>query len=201
MRPILHIVLLFVTGLALISTPGPVWADETVAPFGFGIGTFSYDETLQHLGEKGWKFIEYEKKQFKQIDRASSGRGENTFLKIMDHNLSGVKSLLFFFGPQKTLRAILINLEPQLFAVTMADLDSKYRILQKKLDGEYYSSEYPHILYEKSDVTIELQMYSPHRVRLLYVESLVWENYRNFLQKVYEPHRNQENREAWMKDL
>jgi hypothetical protein len=201
MKPIFYIVLLFATGISLLSAPGPAWADERVAPFGFGIGTFNYDETLQHLSEKGWKFVEYEKKQFKEIDRTSPRRGENTFLKIMDHNLSGVKSILLFFGPQSVLRAILINLEPQLFAVTMADLGSKYRIIQKNLDGEFYSSDYPHILYEKNDVTIELQMYSPHRVRLLYVESLVWEKYRNFLQKVYEPHRNQENRKAWMKDL
>jgi hypothetical protein len=195
---------LFITALAAaacVFSPSPTRAAETVAPFGFGIGTFRYEETLARLNEKDWPFTEYEKKQFKTVDPASDQRGKNTFLRVTPRQMTGVKGLLMFFGPERELQAVLVNLEPSIVAATMAELDDKYRIVQKKLQGESYTSDHPYVLYEKDDVYIELQMYSPHRVRLLYTEKLMWENYREFLQKDYEPFRNRQNRETWMKDL
>ena len=188
-------------GMAWFCGVASVSAAQSVAPFGFTIGAFSYEQTLNRLSELEWPFTEYEKKQFKTVPPNSARRGENTFLRVTPSRMEGIKGILIFFGPDQHLQALLINLEPHLFAATMADLDAKYRMVKKKFDGESFSSDHPYILYEKDGINIELQMFSPHRVRLLYTEKVMWENYREFLQKDYEPFRNKHHREAWMKDL
>jgi hypothetical protein len=184
-----------------LAEPSALQADEPVAPFGIGIGAFSYDDTLKLLKTRDWPFEEYEKKQFKTVAPDAAERGRNTFLRVSPRQLNGVKGLLIFFDPERRVQAVLVNLEPGLFDPTMAQLDDKYRLVRKKLQGESFTSDHPYVLYEKDDVYVELQMYSPHRVRLLYTKKFMWENYREFLQKDYEPFRSRQNREAWMKDL
>jgi len=46
-----------------------------------------------------------------------------------------------------------------------------------------------------------LQKLSEHFVRLLYVEKLLYENYKDFLFKPYESFRRREVKPEWMKDL
>jgi len=185
----------------LFTAPASAGAAGTPAPFGFGMGTFSYEETLTALRAKDWSYIEYEKKQFKTVDPEAPQRGKNTFLRVTPSQMAGVKGLLMFFSAERVLQAMLVNLEPNLFAATMGELDDKYTLVRRKLQGESFSSDHPYVLYEQGDVYIELQMYSPHRVRLLYTEKYMWNNYREFLQKDYEPFRIRQDREGWMKDL
>jgi len=196
--------LIFAAGLAAavyFAFPASIGAAEPVAPFGFGIGTFTYEETLRLLDAKDWSHTEYEKKHFKTVGPEASQRGKNTFLRVTPRQMAGVKGLLMFLNSDRMLQAMLVNLEPNLFAATMAELDDKYPLVKKKLQGESFSSDHPFVLYEQGDVYIELQMYSPHSVRILYTQKYMWENYREFLQKDYEPFRSRQNREGWMKDL
>ena len=196
--------ILLVTAIATVlfaSSAVPLQAAEPPTPFGFAVGVFNYEETLKLLADKRWPYMEYEKKQFKTVAPTSPQRGTNTFLRVTPRKMDGIKGILMFFGPKQTLQAVLINLEPQLFTAIMTDLDAKYTLVRKKLQGESYTSEHPYVLYEKGDVYIELQMYGPHRVRLLYTEKYMWANYREFLQKDYEPFRNRLDRETWMQDL
>jgi hypothetical protein len=106
-----------------------------------------------------------------------------------------------FFGRDSVLDAIIINVEPLLFPVIMDDLDQKYKVVQKKLFGESYSTDYTHVLYEKGNIYIELQKLSAHNVRLVYVSKLLYENYKDFFHKAYESFRVRQRKEPWMKDL
>jgi len=83
----------------------------------------------------------------------------------------------------------------------MDDLDRKYALVRKPLQGESLSSEYPHALWEKGGVYVELQRLSPHYVRLVYVEKLLYENYKEFLVKTYESFRRALVKKDWMREL
>jgi hypothetical protein len=170
-------------------------------PFGFAVGKSGYEQVQQQLAEKGWAYQEYEKKGLHEINKDDPVRGKGTFLKIKTKGLEDVRSLLLFFSPERVLDAVIVVLEPKAFDVVMDELDRKYDLVKKKLDGESFTEDCPHVLWQKGPLYIELQRYSPHIVRLVYVEKLLYENYRNFLLKVYEPFRKKEQRHPWMDDL
>jgi len=176
-------------------------SEEIPDPFDLRVGKTSYDETLNILKSNKWEYKEYEKKQFKMIGEASPERGKNTFLVVMPKHLKGLNGIRLFFGRDSVLDAIIINLEPLLFPVVMDDLDQKYKVVQKKLFGESYSTDYTHVLYEKGNIYIELQKLSAHNVRLVYVSKLLYENYKDFFHKAYESFRVRQRKEPWMKDL
>ena len=88
-----------------------------------------------------------------------------------------------------------------MFSVVMDDLDSKYNLVKKNLMGENFTENYTHVLWEKEGVYIELQKLSDHMVRLLYVEKLLYENYKDFLFKPYESFRRREAKNEWMEKL
>jgi hypothetical protein len=176
-------------------------SEEVPGPFNLHVGETSYSGALNILKSNKWDYKEYEKKQFKMIGETSPDRGKNTFLVVTPKHLKGLNGIRLFFGRDSVLDAIIINLEPLLFPVVMDDLDQKYKVVQKKLFGESYSTDYTHVLYEKGNMYIELQKLSAHNVRLVYVSKLLYENYKDFFHKAYESFRVRQRKEPWMKDL
>jgi len=176
-------------------------SEEIPGPFGLKVGKTSYDEALNILKSNNWKYKEYKKKQFKMIGETSPDRGKNTFLLVTPKHLKGVNGIRLFFSRDSLLDAIMINLEPKLFPVVMDELDQKYKLVQKKLFGESYSTDYTHVLYQEGNIYIELQKLSAHNVRLVYVSKLLYENYKDFFHKTYESFRVRQRKEPWMKDL
>jgi hypothetical protein len=177
------------------------FGDETVSPFGLAIGKATYAESLAVLEARKWEFREYEKKQFREIDPAAEGQGRNTFLKASPEGMEGVRSLLLFFSPEAVLDALIVVLDPDLFEVTMEDLDDKYQLVERNLSGEYFSTNAPHVIWRKGSTLIELQKNSPNRVRVVYVVKGLYENYKDFLNKTYESFRRQQSKLPWMKEL
>jgi hypothetical protein len=170
-------------------------------PFGFQIDKTGYQEAQTALNAKGWEYIEYEKKQFEEIKENDSRKGKNTFFKVTPKHTPGIKGILMFFSSESMLDAVLVSFEPNLFAAVMDNLTAKYTITEKKLSGEFFTEHYPHVLFEHGNLYIELQQYGPHQARLVYVSKLLYENYRNFLYKIYEPFRREELKRDWMDDL
>jgi hypothetical protein len=170
-------------------------------PFGFQIDKTSYQEAQTALNAKGWKYIEYEKKQVKEINEEDPRKGKNTFFKVTPAHTPGIKGILMFFSAESTLDAVLVSFEPHLFAAVMDSLIAKYSITEKNLSGEFFTEHYPHVLFEHGNLYIELQQYGPHQARLVYVSKLLYENYRNFLYKIYEPFRRGELKIDWMDNL
>jgi hypothetical protein len=176
-------------------------ANQNPSPFGFQIGQTTYDTCLETLNEKKWTFQEYEKKQFKMIDAQSPDRGKNTFILAFPKEMKGLKGIRLFFSSQSTLDALLVNLEPNLFEIVMNELDGKYDLVRKNLIGEDYTDNYTYVLWQKGEIYIELQRLSVHYVRIVYVEKVLYENYKTFLFKTYESFRRRSIKPAWMADL
>jgi hypothetical protein len=108
---------------------------------------------------------------------------------------------MIFFNGNSILDALIVDLDPKFFYVIWEELDKKYDFVSKNLEGDYFTSDYPRVLWQKESVYIELQKVSSHWVRLVYVEKLLYENYKDFLQKTYEPYRRKKSRKSWMDDL
>jgi hypothetical protein len=176
-------------------------ANQNPSPLGFQIGQATYQACLGMLNEKKWAFQEYDKKQFKMIDADSPERGKNTFILASAREMKGLKGLRLFFSSQSTLDALIINLEPNLFEIVMNELDGKYDLVQKNLMGENFTDNYTHVLWQKGEIYIELQRLTPHFVRLVYVEKVLYENYKTFLFKTYESFRRKSIKPEWMNDL
>ena len=176
-------------------------ANQNPSPFGFQIGQTTYETCLTMLNQKKWTFQEYEKKQFKMIDPQSPQRGKNTFILASPREMRGLKGIRLFFSSHSTLDALIVNLEPNLFEIVMNELDGKYDLVQKKLMGEDFTDNYTHVLWQKGDAYIELQRLGPHFIRLVYVEKVMYENYKTFLFKTYESFRRRSIKPEWMNDL
>jgi len=177
------------------------YAGEPPKPFGLTIGKTTYTKALETLQQRKWTYQEYTKKQLKPIHKEEPGRGKNTFLSVNPKDIEGVKNIMIFFDGNSTLDALIVDLDPKLFYVIWDELDKKYDFVSKHLEGDYFSSDYPRILWQKESVYIELQKVSAHHVRLVYVEKLLYENYKDFLQKTYEPYRRKKSKKDWMDDL
>jgi hypothetical protein len=95
----------------------------------------------------------------------------------------------------------MVVIDPNLFESVLVELNDKYTLVEKQLEGKDFSVDYDHVLFRQGDHYIELQRLSAHHVRLVYVEKLLYENYRDFLLKTYEPFRHKLVRKDWMKDL
>ncbi len=193
-------VLVFSVGLSLGGAAAG-FGDDTVRPFGLAIGKATYDDARAVLEARKWEFREYEKKQFREIGPGDKGQGRNTFLKASPEGMEGVRSLLLFFSPEAVLDALIVVLDPHLFEVTMEDLDDKYELVRRDLTGEYFSTNAPHVIWQKGGTLIELQKNSPNRVRVVYVVKVLYENYKDFLNKTYESFRRQQSKLPWMKEL
>jgi hypothetical protein len=176
-------------------------ANGNPSPFGFQIGRMTYEDCLKVLNERKWTFQEYEKKQFKMIDGQNPERGKNTFILAAPGEMKGLKGIRLFFSGQSTLDALIVNVEPSFFEIVMNELDGKYEMVRKNLMGEDFTDNYTHVLWQKGDVYIELQRLGPHFVRLVYVEKVLYENYKTFLFKTYESFRRRTIKPEWMNDL
>lgn len=191
---VLSLSLIFFSGLATA-------ADGRPSPFGMTVGETSYEQVRKHLDDRGWKYREYGKKRFDTISPNSPDRGKNTFILAEPKGAEGILNLHLFLGPDSVLDALMVNIDPKLFDVVMAQLDAKYALVKKNLNGEVFTANYPHVLWKAGGLYIELQRYSPHHVRLVYVSELYYENYRDFLYKMYEPYRRKQERRQWMDEL
>jgi len=174
---------------------------ESPNPFGFKIGISTYEECIKILKMRDWRYQEYEKKQFKTIDEKDPAKGQNTFILAKLKDMQGARGIRLFFSSQSILDAIIITLDPNLFAAAMDELDGKYDLVKKNLIGEDFSDNYTYVLWQKDNIYIELQKLSAHAVRLLYVGKVLYENYKDFLFKPYERFRRQEMKPDWMKNL
>jgi hypothetical protein len=177
------------------------YAGEPPKPFGLSIGKTTYAQTLKMLEQRKWTYQEYVKKELKPIGKDDPGRGKNTFLFVNPKDTEGVKNIMIFFDGNSALDALIVDLDPKFFYVIWDELDKKYDFVSKHLEGDYFSSDYPRVLWQKENVFIELQKVSSHNARLVYVEKLLYENYKDFLQKTYEPYRRKKSKKAWMDDL
>ena len=177
------------------------YAGEPPKPFDLTIGKTTYAQAIETLQQRKWNYQEYVKKQLKLIDKKDPASGKNTFLFVNPKDIEGVKNIMIFFNGNSTLDALIVDLDPKFFYVIWEELDKKYDFVSKNLEGDYFTSDYPRVLWQKESVYIELQKVSSHRVRLVYVEKLLYENYKDFLQKTYEPYRRKKSRKSWMDDL
>lgn len=177
------------------------YAGEPPKPFDLTIGKTTYAQALETLQQRKWNYQEYIKKQLKPIDKKDPACGKNTFLFANPKDIEGVKNILIFFDGNSVLDALIVDLDPKFFYVIWEELDKKYDFVSKNLEGDYFASDYPRVLWQKESVYIELQKVSSHRVRLVYVEKLLYENYKDFLQKTYEPYQRKKSRKSWMDDL
>ena len=176
-------------------------SEESAKPFGFTIDKTSYEEALRIVQARKWRYDEYEKRQFKEIDSKSPQRGKNTFLKALPGDLEGVKSFFIFFGNESTVEALMVVIDPKLFDGVLQVLDSKYTQVARNLSGEKLDESYPYVLWEKGTDYIELQKVSAHRVRVLYVNKAVYANYRDFLNTSYERYYGKLEKKDWMNEL
>ena len=170
-------------------------------PFGLEVGKTTYEDCIKILKTRNWNYQEYEKKQFKIIDEKDPARGKNTFILAKLKDMKGARGIRLFFSSQSILDAIIVTLDPNMFAAVMDELDDKYDLVKKNLMGEDFTDNYTHVLWEKEHIYIELQKLSAHFVRLLYVEKVLYENYKDFLFKPYERFRRREIKPDWMKNL
>ena len=109
--------------------------------------------------------------------------------------------MMLFFNSESTLDALILVLDPDLFEVVIEELDKKYELIRKSLLGESPSVDYPSVLWQQGNVYVQLQKPSLTRMRLIYVNKLLYENYKDFLKKSYESYRRKQVRKEWMKDL
>ena len=186
---------------AVIIINSTAFTAERPNPFGFEVGKTTYEDCLKSLKTKNWNYLEYEKKQFKIIDEKEPARGKNTFILAKLKDMKGARGIRLFFSSQGILDATIVTLDPDMFAVVMDELDGKYNLVKKNLMGEDFTDNYTHVLWEKDNIYIELQKLSAHFVRLIYVEKLLYENYKDFLFKPYESFRRREIKPDWMKNL
>ncbi|MCJ7538595.1 MAG: hypothetical protein MUO88_02920 [Desulfobacterales bacterium] len=177
------------------------YAGEPPKPFDLTIGKTTYTQALETLQQRKWNYQEYIKKQLKLIDKKDPDRGKNTFLSVNPKDTEGVNNIMIFFDGNSVLEALIVGLDPKLFYVLWDELDKKYDFVSKNLEGDYFTSDYPRVLWQKESVYIELQKISSHRVRLVYVEKLLYENFKDFLNKIYEPYRRKKSKKDWMDDL
>ena len=177
------------------------YAGEPPKPFDLTIGKTTYTQALETLQQRKWNYQEYIKKQLKLIDKKDPDRGKNTFLSVKPKDTEGVKNIMIFFDGNSALDALIVDLDPKFFYIIWEELDKKYDFVSKNLEGDYFTSDYPRVLWQKESVYIELQKISSHRVRLVYVEKLLYENFKDFLNKIYEPYRRKKSKKSWMDDL
>ena len=174
---------------------------ESAKPFGFTIDKTSYEEALGIVQARKWRYQEYEKKQFREIDKKDPSRGKNTFLKVLPGDLEGVRSIFVFFDNKSTLEAFMVVIQPKMFDGVLRVLDSKYSQVERNLSGEKLDEPYPYVLWERGTDYIELQKLSAHRVRVLYVNKAVYANYRDFLNTSYERYYGRLEKKDWMNEL
>ena len=169
--------------------------------FGLEIGKSTYEKCIKILEERNLNYQEYEKNQFKLIYEKDPARGKNPLILARLKDMKGARGIRLFFSSQSILDAIIVTLDPEMFASVMDELDGKYDLVKKNLMGEDFTDNYTHVLWGKDNIYIELQKLSAHFARLLYVEKVLYENYKDFLFKPYERFRRREIKPDWMKDL
>jgi hypothetical protein len=180
----------------------PARAAENPKPFGFEPGKTPYAAAIDLLRERDWKYREYEKSQFKEIGPQDHAMGKPSFLMAEPvKEIDGIKRFILFFNDDDVLDALMVVVEPNLFESIVDELDHRYQLVEKHLEGRSFTSDYPRVLWEQGGLYIELQRLTPHHVRLMYVQRLLYENYKDFLYKTYEPFRRKLIKKAWMDDL
>lgn len=180
----------------------PVCAVESPTPFGFEPGKTAYPAAVELLQQRDWTYREYEKSHFKEIAPRDHAVGKPTFLMVVpEKDIDGIKRFILFFNDDDVLDALMVVIEPNLFESVADQLDQKYELVEKNLEGRSFTSDYPRVLWKQGNLYIELQRLTPHHVRLVYVPRLLYENYKDFLYKTYEPFRRKLIKKDWMDEL
>lgn len=180
----------------------PARAADNPKPFGFEPGKTTYAATIGLLKNRNWAYREYERRQFKEIDPQGHATGKPIFLMAMpEKEIDGIKRFILFFNDDDILDAMMVVVEPNLFESIADELDQKYQLVEKHLEGRSFTSDYPRVLWKQGSLYIELQRLTPHHVRLVYVPRLMYENYKDFLYKTYEPFRRKLIKKDWMDEL
>jgi hypothetical protein len=199
MRRIVAHMIVFLS-IMMLWLPGPIYA-ETPAPFRLKIGKSTYEDAIRVAQTNKWQHQEYEKRHFRALSRQDPSRGKNTFLRMSPEGMKGVRSILVFVGQDSIVDAVIVALEPNMLDRVIQELDEKYDLVTKSLHGEDPSAEYPLVRWQRGKVYIELQNPGPYRLRLVYVDKLLYENYKDFLHKTYESYRYKLDKREWMKEL
>ena len=71
--------------------------------------------------------------------------------------MKGARGIRLFFSSQSILDAIIVTLDPDMFAAVMDELDGRYDLVKKNLMGEDFTDDCTHVLWEKDNIYIELQ--------------------------------------------
>ena len=106
------------------------------------VGKTTYEDCIKIIRARNWNYQEYEKKQFKSIDEKDPDRGKNTFILAKLEDMQGARGIRLFFNSQSILDAIIVTLDPNMFAVAMDELDGKYDLVKKNLMGEDFTDNY-----------------------------------------------------------
>jgi len=170
-------------------------------PFGLEVGKTTYKEALDMIRSRKWEYREYDKKGLDLVKEKSPQKGKNTFLYVVPKGLDGAKGILLFFSGESILDAVMVHLQPRMFEDVMDELDSKYELVKKKLVEKGAYSPYPFALWQGGNTYVELQKLSRRRVRLIYVEKPLYENYRDFLQKGRESFWPTPPKQTWINEL
>jgi hypothetical protein len=192
--------LITLLSILVLWIPTPTYG-KSPAPFGFEIGKTTYEDAVKIAQTLKLPYQEYEKRQFKILSDQDPSRGKNTFIKISPKEMKGLRSILVFLGKDSTVDAVIVPLEPNMFDSIIQELDEKYNLVTKSLHGEDPSAEYPLVRWQKENVYIEVQQPGPYLLRLVYVDKLLYENYKDFLHKTYESYRYKLDKREWMKEL
>jgi hypothetical protein len=179
----------------------PVIAAGKLNPFGLALDQAFYEDILDQLKQRSWMYEEYERKGYVPVKKNSPDKGRNTFLQVKPKNMEGLRNLFLFFNDKKILEAVIVGLEPHLLSDVKAELTRKYKLVKDSLLGEDSTVSYAYILWEQSSFYIELQKLTPHNLRLIYVNKIYYENYREFLYKSFGTFRPGKKLVPWLNEL
>ena len=185
----------------VIGTLSFAWAADRPRPFDLDVGHTNYEQAIEIIKSLDWTYEEYTKKNFNRLDSKSPDRGKNTFFMVKVKDLKGIRGIRLFFSGSAMLDAVVLNLDPALFEITMDALDQKYKLVDKRLSGENFTENYTRVLWQSGNLYVELQKLGPHDVRVIYVEQVLYENYQFFLFKPFESFRKKQAQPDWMKNL
>jgi len=187
--------------LILLIFFSPVSAADPPKPFGLMPNQALYEDVLNQLEQKSWRYEEFERKGYAPVNKNSSRAGRNTFLRVKPREMEGLRTLYLFLNDDRKLEAVIATLEPQVLSDVKAELNRKYKMVKDSLMGEDSSVSYAYVLWEQASFYIELQKLSPHNVRLMYVHKTYYENYREVFHKTFGTFRPRPKLVPWLNEL
>lgn len=170
-------------------------------PFGLALDHEIYEDVLNKLEHRSWRYEEFEKKGYAPVKKNSSQAGRNTFLRAKPRDMEGLRTLFLFFNDNRKLESVIAGMEPRVLPDVKAKLNQKYQLVKDSLMGEDSTISYRFVLWEKDSFYIELQKLSPHNVRLIYVHKAYYENYREVFHKNFGTFRPRKKPVLWLDEL